>query len=113
MTFAESDLSQLKEFIEEAVENGLDGFGSIVAKGFEGNDRQFQRVFKRLDQNDAAHRRFDARLDVIEHDITDLREMRNEILEIRALLEEVVTRKEFEKLEKRLNRVEQQLGLVK
>lgn len=54
-----------------------------------------------------------ARLDLIETDLSNLRNLHKEIRMIRELLDEIVTRQEFEKLEKRLLRVEQHLGLAK
>lgn len=61
MALEKEDLKQIKGIVEESVGDLFDA----VAKGFESVD-------KRFNENDAAHRRFNARLDTIETDLANL-----------------------------------------
>ena len=80
-------------------------------------DAQFGLVFKRLDEHDKrfdSHdnhfRQINTRLDVIEIDLADVRK---ELISIRQALDEIVTHREFDSLEKRVTRLERQLNLKK
>lgn len=98
MALTKSDLKQIKRFINDAVEE----LAQLVSKGF-------TDVYKRFDQNDAAHRQMNARLDLIERDLSDLKK---EVTAIRRQLETVITRDEFEAALVRLSRVEKELHLT-
>ncbi len=77
--------------------------------------RSFSALEKKVDdgfaQNKLEHDRMNARLSMMETDLSDLRQLRQEVQAIRSLLDKVVTRREFESLEKRLARVERHLGI--
>ena len=127
------DKKDLKE-IRGVVSQEIDKFAVIVAKGFDSiqdkleehdkrfdeHDKRFESIDKRFDEhdkrfdaNDSSHRNINARLDLIETDLAALKDLPEEIRSIRRVLDEVITRAEFNKLEKRLLKVEQQLGLAK
>jgi len=84
-----------------------------VDKRFEQVDKRFEHVDKRFDSNDASHRNINARLDLIETDLSSLRNLLSEVKEIRRLLDNHTRKEDLEKLGKRLLRVEKHLGLVK
>jgi len=134
MSLTRDDLNQIRGIVREIVKNEVEKLAIATAKGFEevhnklgahdqrfdNHDKRFDSIDKRLDSHDkrfdavdSSHRHVMARLDTIEHDIADLRLMRKELREIRTILDEVVTRREFEKLEKRVGQIERQLGFAK
>lgn len=80
-------------------------------KQFENIDKRFKNIDKRFDANDSAHRSMNARLDLIETDLSNLRSLHSEVRELRSLLVKAVTRHEFIMLEKRLTRIEKHLNL--
>ena len=98
------------ENIDKRFEN-IDKRFENIDKRFENIDKRFDTVDKRFDANDSAHRNMNARLDLIETDVSNLRSLHDEVRELRSLLEKAVTRHEYIVLEKRLTRIEKHLNL--
>lgn len=113
MSLTKQDIKEIKTTVDSVVENKIDKFAIVVAKGFEEISGKQKEHDKRFDQNDLTHRNISTRLDLIETDLSNTRNLYNEVRQIRELLEEVVTRIEFNKLESRLFKVERHLGIVK
>ncbi|KKP89076.1 MAG: hypothetical protein UR93_C0003G0013 [Berkelbacteria bacterium GW2011_GWA2_35_9] len=120
MSLTKQDLKDIKGIVKETVSTEIDSFAIVVAKGFDEvhsklreHDKRFEKIDERFDQNDSAHRSINARLDLIETDLSSLRSLHNEVKEIRVLLENTPSKEEFRLLNKRLFRVEKHLGLVK
>jgi len=98
------------EYNQKQFEN-IDKRFENIDKRFENIDKRFDTVDKRFDANDSAHRNMNARLDLIETDLSNLRSLHGEVRELRRLLDKAVTRREFIVLEKRLTRIEKYLNL--
>jgi len=98
------------EYNQKQFEN-IDKRFENIDKRFENIDKRFDTVDKRFDANDSAHRNMNARLDLIETDVSNLRSLHDEVRELRSLLEKAVTRHEYIVLEKRLTRIEKYLNL--
>lgn len=116
-----------KQTTLKTIEKQIDGLAALTVTEFR-NQREY--MDKRFNANDAEHRHFRARLDVIEKDAAKLREGHNtlfpqiqriddtlielvkEVKSIRASVEKVVTREELEIVKERLARVEKHLGLA-
>ena len=98
------------ENIDKRFEN-IDKRFENIDKRFDTVDKRFDTVDKRFDANDSAHRNMNARLDLIETDVSNLRSLHDEVRELRSLLEKAVTRHEYIVLEKRLTRIEKHLNL--
>ena len=98
------------ENIDKRFEN-IDKRFENIDKRFENIDKRFDTVDKRFDANDSAHRNMNARLDLIETDLSNLRSLHGEVRELRRLLDKAVTCREFIVLEKRLTRIEKHLNL--
>jgi len=98
------------EYNQKQFEN-IDKRFENIDKRFENIDKRFDTVDKRFDANDSAHRNMNARLDLIETDVSNLRSLHDEVRELRSLLEKAVTRHEYIVLEKRLTRIEKHLNL--
>jgi len=98
------------EYNQKQFEN-IDKRFENIDKRFENIDKRFDTVDKRFDANDSAHRNMNARLDLIETDLSNLRSLHGEVRELRRLLDKAVTRREFIVLEKRLTRIEKHLNL--
>lgn len=101
MALTKKDLSQIKGVVHGEVEN----LARIVARGFEGIEKRFEQADKRFEQVDKRFERLDghllhidARLDTIEHDITEIRK-------------HFVYRDEFEEVLSRLSVIEKKLGI--
>lgn len=118
MSLTKQDIKIIKTTISDEIESlaiiTSKTFDSME-KGFreehEYNQKQFENIDKRFDANDSAHRSMNARLDLIETDLSHLRSLHAEVREIRRMLENAVTRHEFKVFEKRLVRVEKHLNL--
>ncbi len=120
MSLTKQDIGEIKTVVNDVVENKIDKFAIVVARGFEEvqeklkeHDKRFDAVDKHFDKNDSAHRSINARLDLIETDLSNIRNLQNEVRHIRDLLSVVTTRTEFSKLEARLIKVERHLGIAK
>ncbi len=95
MPLTKRDTSHIKGIVHDEVEN----LARIVAGGFESVNKRLELIDKRLEKIDAEIRRINARLDIIEHDIAELR---------KNLINH---NDEFADVLKRLARVEQKLGI--
>ena len=84
-----------------------------IDKSFEKIDQRFEKIDLRFDANDSAHRSINARLDLIETDLSNLRNLVHEVQQIRKMLENTPTKDEVGIIHKRLLRVEKHLGLNK
>ena len=131
MSLTKQNLKSIKGIVTEevtkVVNKEVEGLAIAVARGFqdvhkkfdqidkrfEQVDKRFEHVDKRFDSNDASHRNINARLDLIETDLSSLRNLLSEVKEIRRLLDNHTRKEDLEKLGKRLLRVEKHLGLVK
>lgn len=116
MPLDKNDIKQIKAIVDES----FNQLSIMIGNAFDHVDKRFNHIEKRLDthdkrfdQHDQQFRNINARLDLIEIDLSNLRNLHKEVREIRELLDEVVTRSEFTKLEKRLARVERHLGFAK
>lgn len=103
MALTKKDLSQVKGIVRDEVGN----LARIVARGFEqvdkrfeGIDKRLELIDKRLERIDAEIRHINARLDMIEHDLVDIKK-------------HFVYRGEFEEVLTRLVLVEKKLGIKK
>ena len=93
--------------------DGVDKRFDEVDKRFDGVDNCFGEVDKRFDRIDASHRTFIARLDLIETDLSHMRNLVTEVKLLRRLLKDKPSMDMFKLIDKRLLRVEKQLGFAK
>ena len=84
-----------------------------IDKRFDGVDKRFDEVDKRFDRIDASHRTVIARLDLIETDLSHMRNLVTEVKLLRRLLKDKPSMDMFKLIDKRLLRVEKQLGFAK
>jgi len=93
--------------------DGVDKRFDEVDKRFDGVDNCFGEVDKRFDRIDASHRTVIARLDLIETDLLHMRNLVTEVKLLRRLLKDKPSMDMFKLIDKRLLRVEKQLGFAK
>jgi len=93
--------------------DGVDKRFDEVDKRFDGVDNCFGEVDKRFDRIDASHRTVIARLDLIETDLSHMRNLVTEVKLLRRLLKDKPSMDMFKLIDKRLLRVEKQLGFAK
>ncbi|MBI3260990.1 hypothetical protein HYZ64_01290 [Candidatus Berkelbacteria bacterium] len=125
MALTKSDLKQVKEIVAEIVETEVGALADAVQHGFKEVHEKFDGKFDQLsggfdglnqkldtfrEENAAAHARFDARLDLLERDVSAIRK---ELVTIRRMLDTVVTQSQLNVVLRRVERMERQLGLVK
>ena len=127
MALTKKDLSQIRNAVRQevrattknlatkrGVRRAVDNLATIVAKGFKqvdkrfegidkrfgGIDKRLELIDKRLEKIDAEIRHINARLDMIEHDLADIKK-------------HFVYRGEFEEVLARLAFIEKRIGIKK
>lgn len=128
--FSEQQLKQIRQVFNEGINELVIPRFDEVDKRFEEVDKKFDSIDNRFDQSDAKHRHTHARLDIIENDVSLIKDGHNrlfkqvqriddnqaklidEVKEIRRLFTKMVSREEFETLSDRILKVEKHLGLV-
>lgn len=92
------DLSQIKGVMHEEVEVAVETLARVVNKAFQGVEKHLELIDRQIAKIDGEIRHVNARLDIIEHDIADIRK-------------HFVYRDEFEDVVARLSMVEKKLGI--
>lgn len=104
-----------KKYIETTIEKSVENFARIVGEGFIGVDKQFEQVDKRFEGIEATLRHHTAQLDTIEQRLELLQKdvdfLKKEVVAIRQELGQFITREEYNRLDKRLKRIEKVLNL--
>lgn len=105
MPLTKKDLSQIKGAVHEEVEAAVDTLARIVNKSFLGVEKHLDLIDKRIElleqriaKIEVELRHVNARLDTIEHDISDIKK-------------HFVYRDEFDDVLSRLSTVERKLGI--
>ncbi|OIP05617.1 hypothetical protein AUK14_01410 [Candidatus Berkelbacteria bacterium CG2_30_39_44] len=110
-----------KRFDELAyiVSDGFSMMGARFEKRFEQIDQRFEQIDQRFEQIDQRFeqiesrlRHIEARLDMLETDVAFLRSMRKDLELTNQLLDQMVTKKDLEKIEKRVKRLERKVGIA-
>jgi len=110
-----------KRFDELAyiVSDGFSMMGARFEKRFEQIDQRFEQIDQRFEQIDQRYeqiesrlRHIEARLDMLETDVAFLRSMRKDLELTNQLLDQMVTKKDLEKIEKRVKRLERKVGIA-
>jgi len=103
-----------KRFDELAyiVSDGFSMMGARFEKRFEQIDQRFEQIDQRFEQIESRLRHIEARLDMLETDVAFLRSMRKDLELTNQLLDQMVTKKDLEKIEKRVKRLERKVGIA-
>ncbi|NCN24519.1 hypothetical protein GW918_00305 [Candidatus Berkelbacteria bacterium] len=83
-----------------------------IDQRFEQIDQRFEQIDQRFEQIESRLRHIEARLDMLETDVAFLRSMRKDLELTNQLLDQMVTKKDLEKIEKRVKRLERKVGIA-
>lgn len=100
MPLTKKDLSQIRGVVHGEVTAAVETLAQIVNKAFQGVEKRFEFVDKRLEIIEAEIRHINARLNVIEHDIADIKK-------------HLIHQDDFEALVTRVSFIEKRLGVTK
>lgn len=98
MALTKRDLSQIKGVVHDEVDRAVDTLAVIVHKSFSAVQKQIELLDKKIELIENELRHINARLNTIEHDITDIRK-------------HFVYRDEFENALSRILTIEKKLGI--